>query len=74
MKDNLLHYLSTVSMAKNILTKGLISKEEYVIFDTIMCKKYNISLCSLYRDISLIYTGFSGNMDTDKEVKKCQET
>lgn len=62
MKDNLLHYLSTMSMAKNMLAKGLISKEEYAIFDTMMCKKYGISSCSLYRDISLIYTGFRVNM------------
>ena len=62
MNNNLLHYLSAMSIAKNMLVKGLISKEEYAIFDTMMCEKYGISLCSLYRDISLIYTGLRGNM------------
>ena len=66
-------YFSAMVQAKQMLSKGLISADEYNIIDTIMAEKYGISSCSLYRGIDLIYGEFRGNMSHYKEVTQCQE-
>lgn len=59
-KENL--YQATMSIAKNLLSKGLISEEEYVQIDTNFRNKYDISLSTLFTDIHLIKFGNYGNM------------
>lgn len=47
-------YQITMSIAKRMLTDGLISKEEYAIIDTKMKEKYQPTLGTLFADIDLI--------------------
>ena len=55
-------YQATMSIAKNLLSKGVISEEEYVQIDTNFRNKYGISLSTLFTDIRLIKYGSYGNM------------
>ena len=55
-------YQATMSIAKNLLSKGVISEEEYVQIDTNFRNKYGISLSTLFTDIHLIKYGNYGNM------------
>ena len=48
--------------AKKMLSKGVVSSDDYIKIDTIIAEKYGISSCSLYRGIDLIHRGFNGNM------------
>lgn len=66
-------YLASMLQAKRMLSMGILTPEDYAIIDTIMADKFSISLCSLYRGIDLIYSGFRGNMSHYEEVTKCQE-
>lgn len=59
-KENL--YQATMSIAKNLLDKGVISEEEYAQIDTNFRNKYGISLSTLFTDIHLIKYGNYGNM------------
>lgn len=72
-RTRLENYLASMLQAKRMLSMGIITPEDYAIIDTIIADKYEISVCSLYRGIDLIYDGFRGNMSHDKEVTKCQE-
>lgn len=47
-------YQTTMSLAKNLLRQGVISKEEYGQIDTIFTQKYSPSLGSIFADINLI--------------------
>lgn len=47
-------YLITMSLAKKMLSDGLISKEEYAVIDTKMQEKYQPTLGTLFADIDLI--------------------
>jgi uncharacterized membrane protein len=55
-------YQATMSIAKNLLNKGMISDEEYAQIDTNFRNKYGISLSTLFTDIHLIKYGNYGNM------------
>lgn len=59
-KENL--YQATMSVAKNLLSKGVISEEEYAQIDTNFRTKYSISLSTLFTDIRLIKYADYGNM------------
>ena len=59
-KENL--YQATMSIAKNLLSKGVISEEEYAQIDTNFRNKYGISLSTLFTDIRLIKFENYGNM------------
>lgn len=65
-------YLASMLQAKQMLSMGIITPDDYAIIDTMTAEKYGISSCSLYRGIDWIYDGFRGNMSHDKEVAKCQ--
>lgn len=54
-----------------MLFKGIITKDEYAIIDTMMAKKYGLSSCSLFRDNGLLYKENNGNMSHYEEVTKC---
>jgi ribonuclease HII len=47
-------YQATMSLVRNMLENGLISREEYAVIDTKMREKYNPTLGTLFSDIDLI--------------------
>lgn len=47
-------YQTTMSLVKRMLSKGMISKEEYYEIDTIMLGKYQPIIGTLLWDISLL--------------------
>lgn len=55
-------YLGTMSIAKRLLEKGIISENEYAQIDTNFQKKYAISLSTLFTDIRLIKFESYGNI------------
>ena len=68
-----LGYKSAMAQAGVMLSKGIITAEEYAIIDTMMAEKYSLCSCSLFRENDLLYNGFRGNMSHYEEVTKCQE-
>ena len=66
-------YLASMLQAKQMMSMGILTSDDYAAIDTIMNEKYGISSCSLYRGIDLIYDGFRGNISQCKEVTQCQE-
>ena len=72
-RERLEQYLASMLQAKQMLSMGILTPEDYAKIDTIMAEKYGISSCSLYRGIDLLYDGFRGNMSHYKEVTQCQE-
>ena len=61
-RANLESYLASMMQAKKMLSKGVVSSDDYIKIDTIIAEKYGISSCSLYRGIDLIHRDFNGNM------------
>ena len=55
-------YQVTMSRAKRLREKGLLSDKEYVEIDTIFANKYGQSLCTLFTDINLIKLESRANM------------
>lgn len=45
----ILLYRTTMAAVKNMLTKGLISAEEYAIIDTKIAEKYALNSSTIYR-------------------------
>ena len=64
----------TMSAARQMLEKGLISEDEYKQFDTKMQQKYRPIFGTLFSNIDLIQCGYYGNMSLRKEVVSCQES
>lgn len=64
----LLGYKSAMMQAKLMLSKGLITSEEFAIIDTKMCEIFGINFSSLFRENDWINTDFRGNMSSTKEV------
>ena len=46
-------YQASMCMFRNLLTKGILSREEYVKAERMMREKYNPALGTLFSDISL---------------------
>lgn len=68
----ILGYKSAMAQARLMLSKGIISEDEYAIIDTMMAEKYGLSSCSLFRENDLLYSDTRGNMSHYEEVTKCQ--
>ncbi|MDF2645359.1 MAG: hypothetical protein K0Q73_1164 [Paenibacillus sp.] len=47
-------YQTSMSLARTMLEKGMISEEEYHEFDTIMLEKYHPIFGTLFSDIHLL--------------------
>jgi len=47
--QRLASYKAAMSLAKGMLHQGIISAKEYAEIDTIMAKKYGLSLVSIFR-------------------------
>lgn len=58
MNQNEINYLNVITQAKQMLSKGLISREEYLKIEDKMAKKYNLGKTSLYRANDLINSSF----------------
>ena len=58
MSQNEINYLNAITQAKNMLFKGLISREDYFKIEDRMAKKYNLPKTSLYRANDLINSSF----------------
>lgn len=48
-RQHLIAYQATMSIVRQMLDRGIITKEEYHKIDTIIAKRHSISLCSIYR-------------------------
>lgn len=58
MKQNEIDYLNAITQAKSMLSKGMITSEEYLKIEGRMATKYNLEKTSLYRANDLINTSF----------------
>ena len=67
-REKLGSYLSSMIQAKRMLMMGILTPKDYAIIDTTIAQKYDISSCSLYCGIDLIYADDRGNMSHYKEV------
>lgn len=50
--DRLAAYQTAMSLARDMLRQGIISQSDYAEIDTIMTKKYDLSLDSIFRTIA----------------------
>ena len=48
-------YKLAMSTAKTLLREGIITEKDYARIDTIMTKKYGLSLDSIFRENSLFF-------------------
>ena len=55
-------YLTTMTIARNLLKNGIISEDEYHEIDTKFTNKYEPSLGTLFSDIRLINLQSRANM------------
>lgn len=62
----LMCYLTTMRIARQWLSSGLITAEDYERFDTITAAKFGVSARSIWRDINLIKLPTDGNMSPAK--------
>lgn len=58
MNQNEINYLNVITQAKQMLSKGIISWEDYLKIEEKMAKKYNLGKTSLYRANDLINSSF----------------
>ena len=58
MKQNEIGYLNAITQAKSMLSKGIITFEEYLKIEDRMATKYSLDKTSLYRANDLINTSF----------------
>ena len=65
--DSLLRYKSTMAQARIMLSKNLITADEYSAIEQKMCEIFGINFDSLYRDNDWIKTPVRVNMSPRKE-------
>ena len=61
-KQNEKMYQATMAMARSMLKRSLITKEDYRQIDTIFTEKYRPSLGTLFADIDLLCLENRANM------------
>lgn len=61
-RDRLLAYRTSMSLAAEMLSEGILTAKEYDQIDRIIAKKYGLSLGSLYCRKPLIEGAFRGNI------------
>ena len=52
-----LRYLSAVAQGRVMMKNGLITYREFLLFEEMMCEKYNVPKGSIFRDNDLLYRG-----------------
>ena len=67
MSQNEINYLNAIMQAKNMLSKGIITWDEYLKIEDKMAKKYNLGKTSLYRTNDLINSSFRAITMIQKE-------
>ena len=67
--DALLHYKTAILQAKILLSRSIITPEEYAIIDTNLRRKYGIFSCSIFVDNDLIINDYRGNIPLTEEVE-----
>ena len=67
--DALLHYKTAILHAKMMLSRSIITPEEYAIIDTNLRRKYGIFSCSIFVENDLIINEYRGNIPLTEEVK-----
>lgn len=55
-------YQSAMTQAKNMLEKGIISKDDIVLIEDKLAEKYGLKFGSIYREIDLISVSFRAKM------------
>ena len=55
MDNNIIYYVTAMTMAGSMLDSGMITRKEFLAFEEKMRLKYEIPKCSLYRDFHLLY-------------------
>ena len=55
-------YQSAMTLAKNMLEKGIISKDDIVLIENKLAEKYGLNFGSIYREIDLINIAFRANI------------
>ena len=58
MNQNEINYLNAITQAESMLSKGIITWDEYLKIEDKMAKKYNLEKTSLYRANDLINSSF----------------
>ena len=67
--DALLHYKTAILQAKILLSRSIITPEEYAIIDTNLRQKYGIFSCSIFVENDLIINDYRGNIPLTEEVE-----
>ena len=55
MDNNIIYYVTAMTIAGSMLDSGTITRKEFLAFEKKMRLKYEIPKCSLYRDFHLLY-------------------
>lgn len=61
-RRRLLSYRTSMSLAQEMLSEGIITEKEYAVIDRIIANRYDLSLDSIYCRNPLIDPASSGNM------------
>ncbi len=72
MNDNIFRYILAMSIARNMLQKGLVSESDIVSIEDKLAQKYGLKFGSIYRETDLINTQNRANMCHEKEAILCQ--
>jgi len=70
-RTRLEQYLSSMLQAKQMLSLGIISQEDFIKLDSMIASKYGIESSNIYRGIDLIYKETEGNMSRYEDVTTC---
>ena len=52
----------SITVVKEMLSKGLITRDEYAIICTVLASRYGLKNSTIFSDIDLICTGRDGNI------------
>ena len=55
MDNNIIYYVTAMTIAGSMLDSGTITRKEFLVFEEKMRLNYEIPKCSLYRDFHLLY-------------------
>ena len=55
MDNNIIYYVTAMTIAGSMLDSGTITRKEFLAFEEKMRLIYEIPKCSLYRDFHLLY-------------------
>ena len=65
-ENQLMCYMASMSLVKQLFKRGLISETDYTQIDTIIAERFGIPSRSIWRENNLIKCGSNGNMPPTK--------